>query len=179
MSTDAVARCYSIRSVIGDRTLDPLTFTGIDAKPGNGVIDAMIGTLLGLGRNPLILDIFSPTAQPVRAPLVVDPTDPTPDATVQAAIRGLAATNPQLVLTQPVWLKPRPQGPATLLHTLLRRSLLLEYANAGISLDPAAASHPGRPDSTVKAAAAPTPARPGSRRSRSTAGGRWARRHRR
>ena len=153
MSTDAVARSYSIRSAIADRTIDPVLFTGIDPKPGSAVIDAMIGGLLSLNSNPLILDIFSPTAQPVRAPLVVDPTDPTPDATVQAAIRGLAATNPQLVLTQVVWLKPRPQGPATVLHTILRRSLLLEYANAGISLTT------GRP-AVVAAAASPAAASP-------------------
>jgi hypothetical protein len=153
MSTDAVARSYSIRSAIADRTVDPVLFTGIDPKPGNGVIDAMIGGLLSLNSNPLILDIFSPTAQPVRAPLVVDPTDPTPDATVQAAIRGLAATNPQLVLTQMVWLKPRPQGPATVLHTILRRSLLLEYASAGISLTTGLTLGPAQGATTNAAAA--------------------------
>jgi hypothetical protein len=114
MSTDAVGRSFRC-AASADRTFDPVVFTGIDAKPGNGVIDAMIANLLSLGGNPLVLDIFSPTAQPVRAPLVVDPTDPTPDITVQAAIRGLAQTNPQLVLTDLAWLKPRPQGPATIL----------------------------------------------------------------
>jgi hypothetical protein len=134
MSTDAVGRSYQVRSALADRTFDPLIFTGVDTKPGNGVIDAMIGNLLTLGSNPLILDVFSATAQPVRAPLVVDPTDPAPDATVRAAILGLAAANPTAALTDAVFLKPRPQGPATVLHTLLRRSLLLEYAAAGISL---------------------------------------------
>ena len=134
MSTDAVARGYSIRSVIADRTFNPVIFTGVDPTPGNGVIDAMISGLLGLDSNPLILDVFSPTAQPVRAPMVVDPTDKTPDATVRAAIRSLSGANPRYVLLQPVWLTPRPDSPATLLHTLLRRSLLLEYANAGVTL---------------------------------------------
>jgi hypothetical protein len=134
MSTGATGRSYSIRSAVADRSVNPLIFTGIDPAPGVGVIDAMIGSLLGLGSNPLILDVFSPTAQPVRAPLVVDPTDPTPDATVQAAIRGLKDANPMLVLAKTLWFTPRPSGPATLLHTLLRRSVLLEYAAAGVSL---------------------------------------------
>ena len=134
MSTDAVARSYQIRTAMADRTFDPVLFTGIDPSPASGVVDAMIGPLLGLEVNPLILDLFHPQAQPVRAPLVVDPTDPTPDATVQAAIRNLAATNPHLVLLLPVWITPAPQSPATLLHTVLRRSLLLEYAAAGTSL---------------------------------------------
>jgi hypothetical protein len=134
MSTDAVARHYSIRSAIADRTVSPYIFTGIDPSPSTAVIDAMVSQLLGVGANPLILDLFSPTAQPVRAPFVVDPTDPHPDATVQAAIAGLASANPYLVLTAAIWLTPRPQAPATLLHTMLRRSLLLEYAKAGVRL---------------------------------------------
>jgi hypothetical protein len=134
MSTDAVARHYSIRSAIADRTVSPYIFTGIDPSPSTAVIDAMVSQLLGVGANPLILDLFSPTAQPVRAPFVVDPADPHPDATVQAAIAGLASANPYLVLTAAIWLTPRPQAPATLLHTILRRSLLLEYAKAGVGL---------------------------------------------
>jgi hypothetical protein len=145
MSTDAVGRSYQIRSALADRTFDPLIFTGVDTKPGNGVIDAMIGNLLTLGSNPLILDVFSATAQPVRAPLVVDPTDPTPDATVRAAILGLAAANPTIALADAAFMKPRPQGPATVLHTLLRRSLLLEYAAAGISLAKISATAQGTP----------------------------------
>ena len=169
MSTDAVGRSYQIRSALADRTFDPLIFTGVDTKPGNGVIDAMIGNLLTLGSNPLILDVFSATAQPVRAPLVVDPTDPTPDATVRAAILGLAAANPTIALADAAFLKPRPQGPATVLHTLLRRSLLLEYAAAGISLAKISATaqrtpviSTGLPSAIPSAptAAAPAPAQP-------------------
>jgi hypothetical protein len=159
MSTDATARSYAIRSAIADRTFDPSIFTGVDTQPGNSIIDALIGSLLGLGSNPLILDVFSPTAQPVRAPLVVDPSDPTPDATVQGAIRGLRASNPMLVLTVLAWLKPTPDGPATLLHTLLRRSLLIEYAAAGMSLT-GEFLHPT--PLLAMAAAAPAPPAPAS-----------------
>jgi hypothetical protein len=158
MSTDAVGRSYQIRSALADRTFDPLVFTGVDTKPGNGVIDAMIGNLLTLGSNPLILDVFSATAQPVRAPLVVDPTDPTPDATVRAAILGLAAANPTTALADAAFLKPRPQGPATVLHTLLRRSLLLEYAAAGISLARISATAQGTP--VISAGQPAAPAKP-------------------
>ena len=168
MSTDAVGRSYQIRSALADRTFDPLIFTGIDTKPGSGVIDAMIGNLLTLGSNPLILDVFSATAQPVRAPLVVDPTDPTPDATVRAAILGLAGANPTIALADAAFLKPRPQGPATVLHTLLRRSLLLEYAAAGISLAKIGATAPGKPVISTGLAAtipsAPTAVTPGQAR---------------
>jgi hypothetical protein len=156
MSTDAVGRSFQVRSVIADRSFDPVVFTGIDANPGNGVIDAMIANLLSLNSNPLVLDIFSPTAEPVRAPLVVDPTDPTPDATVQAAIRGLAQTNPQLVMTGVAWERPRSQGPTTVLHTLLRRSLLLEYAAAGIKLATAQVATPVGPAVVASAVAVPT-----------------------
>jgi hypothetical protein len=165
MSTDAVARSFTIRTAIADRSFDPAVFTGIDVKSGTAVIDSMLGSLLGVGHNPFMLEVFSPTAQPVRAPLVVDPRDPTPDATVQAAIQQLTATNPLLVLTLPVFLKPQPSGPPTLLHTLLRRSLLLEYAAAGLSLtrpleiEPAAAAAaaaaPSAPALETKLAAAP------------------------
>ena len=134
MSTDAVARSYSVRSVTADRTLDPSIFTGVDPAPSHAVLDALVGGLLPGGRNPLILDVLSPTSQPVRAPFVVDPTDPTPDATVQAAITALTATNPTDVLTKGLLLIPKAGGPATLLHTLLRRGLLLEYAAAGAGL---------------------------------------------
>ncbi len=157
MSTDATARSYAIRSAIADRTFDSSIFTGVDTQPGNGVIDALVGGLLGLRNNPLILEVFSPTAQPVRAPLVVDPTDPTPDATVQAAIRNLRASNPMLVMTILTWLKPTPEGPATLLHTLLRRSLLIEYAAAGMSLTGAFAPRP-TPARAIAATAPPPPA---------------------
>ena len=160
MSTDAVGRSYQIRSALADRTFDPLIFTGIDTKPGNGVIDAMIGNLLTLGSNPLILDVFGATAQPVRAPLVVDPTDPTPDATVRAAILGLAAANPTVALVDAVFLKPRPQGPATVLHTLLRRSLLLEYAAAGIGLTRIGATTQGTPVTSTGITASPIAATP-------------------
>ena len=109
MSTDAVARSYSVRSVTADRTVDPLIFTGVDPAPSHAVLDALVGGLLPGGRNPLILDVLSPTSQPVRAPLVVDPTDPTPDATVQAAINALAASNPTDVLTKGLLIvHPRP-----------------------------------------------------------------------
>ncbi len=134
MSTDAVARGYSVRSVIADRTIDPMLFTGVDAKPATSVIDSLIATLLNVHHNPLILDIYSPTAEPVRAPFVVDPADKAPTATVQAAINSLAMTNPRFVLAESMFLKPTPAGPPTVLHTLLRRSLLLEYANAGITI---------------------------------------------
>ena len=141
MSTDAVARSYSVRSVIADRTLDPLIFTGVDPAPSHAVLDALVGGLLPGGRNPLILDVLSPASQPVRAPLVVDPTDPTPDATVQEAIDALAASNPADVLTKSLLLIPKVGGPATLLHTLLRRGLLLEYAAAGVGLTNAEPLH--------------------------------------
>ena len=134
MSTDAVARAYAIRSVIADLTIDPLIFTGVDPLPSHAVLDAIVGSLLPGGRNPLVLDVLSPSAEPVRAPFVMDPRDPSPDATVRAAISQLAASNPTATLIQNLLLTPRPQGPATLLHTLLRRSLLLEYAAAGVGL---------------------------------------------
>ena len=139
MSTDAVARRYAIRTVLADRTVDPLIFTGVSSRAVNGVLDATAGALLGVAANPLILDIMSPTAEPVRAPLVVDPTDPDRDGTVRAAITALAQANPQLVMTLPLWLVPHPSSPATLLHTLLRRSLLMEYAAAGTRLNPGTA----------------------------------------
>jgi hypothetical protein len=141
MSTDAVARSYSVRSVTADRTLNPLIFTGVDPAPSHAVLDALVGGLLPGGRNPLILDVLSPTSQPVRAPLVVDPTDPTPDTTVQAAISALTASNPTDMLTKSLLLIPKAGGPATLLHTLLRRSLLLEYAAAGVGLTTATPLH--------------------------------------
>jgi hypothetical protein len=134
MSTDAVARAYAIRSVIADLTIDPLIFTGVDPLPSHAVLDAIVGSLLPGGHNPLVLDVLSPSAEPVRAPFVVDPRDPTPDATVRAAISQLTASNPTAMLIQNLLLTPRAQGPATLLHTLLRRSLLLEYAAAGVGL---------------------------------------------
>ena len=159
MSTDAVARSYSLRSVTADRTLDPLIFTGVDPAPSHAVLDALVGGLLPGGRNPLILDVFSPTSQPVRAPFVVDPTDPTPDATVQAAITALTATNPAAVLTRELLLTPKAGGPATLLHTLLRRSLLLEYAAAGVGLTTATTLHVSgvQTGTTVAKAAATAP----------------------
>jgi hypothetical protein len=134
MSTDAVARSYSVRSVMADRTFDPMIFTGVDPAPSHAVLDALVGGLLPGGRNPLILDVLSPISQPVRAPLVVDPTDPDPDATVSEAINALTTSNPTDVLTKALLLTPKVGGPATLLHTLLRRSLLLEYAAAGVGL---------------------------------------------
>jgi hypothetical protein len=141
MSTDAVARSYSVRSVTADRTLNPLIFTGVDPAPSHAVLDALAGGLLPGGRNPLILDVLSPTSQPVRAPLVVDPTDPTPDATVRGAISALTASNPTDMLTKNLLLIPKAGGSATLLHTLLRRSLLLEYAAAGVGLTTATPLH--------------------------------------
>jgi hypothetical protein len=131
MSQDGAARGYAIRSSLADRGFDSAPFTGIDTAGGTGVIDAIVGQLLTGGTNPLLLSVFSPSAQPVRAPLVVDPRDPMPDATVRAAIRGLAGTSPLHVLSDAIWLRPSATGPATVLHTLLRRSLLLEYAAAG------------------------------------------------
>ena len=131
MSQDGTARGYAIRSSLADRGFDSAPFTGIDTASGTGIIDAIVGQLLTGGTNPLLLSVFSPSAQPVRAPLVVDPRDPTPDATVQAAIRGLTGTSPLHVLSDAIWLRPTAAGPATVLHTLLRRSLLLEYAAAG------------------------------------------------
>lgn len=142
MSTDAASRHFAIRSVIADRTIDPSVFAGIDAGSANAVIDVILGQLLGLGSNPLVLDILSPNAEPVRAPLVVAANDPNPDATAQTAIRNLPATNPTSLLTGVRWLRPTVSGPATVLHTLLRRSLLLEYANAGLRLGgPLAVGH--------------------------------------
>jgi hypothetical protein len=134
MSTDASVRHLAIRTAIADRTVSSVWFTGVDTSSANTVVNQLTAELLGLGSNPFILDIFSPTAEPVRAPFVVDPRDPTPDATVDAAIAGLAATNPLSVLTNLRWLRPAPSGPATVLHTLLRRSVLLEYAGTGIGL---------------------------------------------
>jgi hypothetical protein len=138
MSTDGVARAYAIRSAIGDRSFDPGYFSGVDAS-ATGVLDALVGNVIG-GRNPLVIDLFSPTAQPVRAPLVVSPTDPMPDATVQAAIAGLTRASPLRVLGDSVFFRPTVAGPATVLHTLLRRSLLLEYANAGLAVSPPSAT---------------------------------------
>jgi hypothetical protein len=135
MSTDWSSRGFAVRTVVADRTFNPVPFTGIDTSQTNTVIDAIIGGLLGLSTSPLFLDIFSPDAEPVRAPLVVDPRDPTPDATVQQAIRALRSANPWLVLTLAEWLVPHTGSPATLLHTLLRRSVLLEYAAAGVELN--------------------------------------------
>ena len=133
MSMDAVARRYAVRSVVGDRTLDPSVFGGIGGLglSATGVADALVASLLGTTDNPLLFDVFAPNAEPVRAPLVVDPRDATPDDTVRASITALAATDPTSVLTDVRWLRPTPTSPATVLHTMLRRSLLLEYAAAG------------------------------------------------
>jgi hypothetical protein len=131
MSQDAAARRYLVRSVLGDRSFNSAPFTGIDTSTGTDVIDALVGKLLTGGTNPLIFSVFSPNSQPVRAPLVADPTDATPDATVQEAIKGLTRTSPVHILGNALWLTPSAGGPATVLHTLLRRSLLLEYAAAG------------------------------------------------
>ena len=155
MSSDAVGRSYRVRSAIADRTLDPLIFTGITTTHGNDVIDAMVGQVLSLGGNPLILNLFSPQSEPVRAPLVVDPTDPTPDATTRAAVLGLIRTNPIQTLINPALLTPKAGGPATVLHTLLRRSLLLDYAAAGLGL-----SDPDRVKATTVLHPAVLPALP-------------------
>lgn len=140
MSTDAVARGYAVRSALADQTFDSAVFTGIDTTTATTVIDTLIGNLLGTDGNPLSIALFSPTAQPVRVPLVADPRDPAPDATVQAAIRGLTGTGPGRLLSGAVWITPSAGGPATLLHTLLRRSLLLDYGTTGINLAAAVAA---------------------------------------
>ena len=140
MSTDAVARGYAIRSALADQAFDSAVFTGIDTTTSTTVMDTLIGNLLGTVGNPLIINLFSPTEQPVRVPLVVDPRDPAPDATVQAAILGLMRTSPTHVLSDAIWLTPGPGSPATLLHTLLRRSLLLDYGTTGANLAVAVAA---------------------------------------
>lgn len=170
MTQDAAARGYVLRSALADRSFDIAPFTGIDTTTGTAVIDLLVGKLLTGGANPFLLSLFSPNGQPVRAPLVVDPTDPTPDATVQRAIRGLTGTSPMRVLSDPIWLKPAASGPATVLHTLLRRSLLLEYAGAGLNVatDPilttsaAAARTDGAPTDGPPASSAPASSAPAS-----------------
>jgi hypothetical protein len=135
MSTDATARAFQIRSVLGDITFDPGIFCGLDVSTGHAVIDAILGHLLALESNPVIFRTLSPHAEPVRAPLVVDPSDPNGDASVRAMIASLIAANPldSLVRPHPPW-QGKPSQPVSVLHTLLWRSLLTEYSDAASRL---------------------------------------------
>ena len=168
MSTDAVARGYQIRTAMADRTFDPVLFTGIDptsGERGRRRHDRPPARPRGQPADP---GPVPPQAEPVRAPLVVDPTDPTPDATVQAAIRNLAATNPHLVLHPAGLDHAGPAEPGDVLHTLLRRSLLLEYAAAGTSLVSIAGSltvGPSTPGGRPAAEPRPRPCRSHARSS--------------